>query len=339
MVLEGHKAARESIFRLPPRPDADAGAADQSTDVRTVEPDQTDRALGLILDDNPDDPRAAQHKVSGFRDVARMNGYDLKLMTVGFRGGDMTNACLFVPYAGGTALVFASRPHRRPAEADDDPAGLAAATLERACQWAFQSDATLLQALTHPADDDRRELFERCRFRFLTNLIYMARAAQPDTPAPDLPTDLTWLSYQPAHHELFQRTITGTYRDSLDCPELENLRTMEQVIEGHQAAGEFDPRLWQLLLRREEPVGVLLLAPVASAGTMDLTYMGLLPSARRSGLGELLLQEALYRTAAADVPSITLAVDCRNQPAYRRYERLGFEELLQRSALIRSARW
>ena len=50
-----------------------------------------------------------------------------------------------------------------------------------------------------------------------------------------------------AVHALFAETILQTYRDSLDCPGLNGVRQIEDIIAGHKASGEFDPALWFLL--------------------------------------------------------------------------------------------
>src|SRR3712207_8951894 len=40
---------------------------------------------------------------------------------------------------------------------------------------------------------------------------------------------------------------TTLFRSSLDCPALNGVRDMEDVLAGHKASGEFDPALWFLL--------------------------------------------------------------------------------------------
>lgn len=56
-------------------------------------------------------------------------------------------------------------------------------------------------------------------------------------------------------------------------------------------------------------------------GSVELTYLGVAPAARGSGLGKALLREFL---AAAHCP-VWLSVETDNLPALRLYQQLGFE--------------
>ena len=43
---------------------------------------------------------------------------------------------------------------------------------------------------------------------------------------------------------IFERAIERSYEQSLDCPELSELRTVQDALAGHRAAGTFDASLW-----------------------------------------------------------------------------------------------
>ena len=157
-------------------------------------------------------------------------------------------------------------------------------------------------------------------------------------------------TYSPATHGLFATTIMETYRDSLDCPGLNGLRDIEDVITGHKSSGEFDPNLWFLLCEHGHngnadggdpgptPVGVLLLSRVSRMETVELVYLGLVPAARGRGLGELLLKHALALVPAAGRSRLTLAVDAINAPAMRLYYRHGLQRVGARTAMMRELR-
>ena len=74
-----------------------------------------------------------------------------------------------------------------------------------------------------------------------------------------------------------------SYQQSLDCPLLNGLREIGDVIAGHQASGEFNPRFWFVLSERDMPRGVVLLNRVPRTDTAELVYFGLAPAARGAG--------------------------------------------------------
>ncbi len=119
-------------------------------------------------------------------------------------------------------------------------------------------------------------------------------------------------------------TLQRTYEGTLDCPEVNGARTIDEVIAGHQAQGRFDPDRWWLALRDGQPVGVMLLSELAESNDWEVAYMGLVPEARRQGLGRQLLLQALHAARAAGVRSVTLSVDGRNHPAWQLYVGTGF---------------
>src|SRR5438067_2423990 len=66
---------------------------------------------------------------------------------------------------------------------------------------------------------------------------------------------LRWQSYRSADREFFHKTLQFTYDGSLDCPELNGVRTIEEVVAGHIAQGQFDPDRWWLAWLENQPAG------------------------------------------------------------------------------------
>jgi ribosomal protein S18 acetylase RimI-like enzyme len=128
--------------------------------------------------------------------------------------------------------------------------------------------------------------------------------------------------------------LLATYNDSLDCPELTGLRPIEDILAGHRAAGQFDPRLWELFLVDDEPAGCLLLAPLHTAPSLEVVYMGVVPEHRGRGVGDALLRRALQQCREHGARLLTLAVDGRNAPAKRLYERFGLKTVARRDAYL-----
>jgi hypothetical protein len=134
---------------------------------------------------------------------------------------------------------------------------------------------------------------------------------------------------------LFAQTIFRTYQQSLDCPSLNGLRDMEDVLAGHKSSGEFDPRLWGLLCEGDEPRGVLLLARMQPAEALELVYLGLTPDARGRGIGDLLMGQAMSVASAERAGRLSLAVDSGNTPALKLYYRHGLQRVGAKDALMR----
>ena len=108
-------------------------------------------------------------------------------------------------------------------------------------------------------------------------------------------------------------------------PELEGARALDDIMEGHRAAGRFNAERWRLgyIPGRPEAASVLLLAEVPGRDVWEVVYLGLTPAARGQGLGRVVLQHAL-ELARATCSRLELAVDCRNTPATRLYHAAGF---------------
>ena len=189
----------------------------------------------------------------------------------------------------------------------------------------------LAQVLLDPADEISRRLYESRGFRRVAELLYLqARRAAGSSRPP--PAGLRLACVRAQTHDRFIAAIAETYQHSLDCPALNGLRDMNDVLAGHKASGEFDPALWVLLCEHVPghaggatgvggaaaacvAHGVLLLSKMPPGDVVELVYLGLTPAARGRGLGDLLLKEAMATVAAQGVSRLSLAVDSQNAPA------------------------
>jgi len=186
-----------------------------------------------------------------------------------------------------------------------------------------------------PGDSDAAGSLLGAGYRRLTSLIYLR--ARPRRPAcRSVASGLAWVSFTPERASLFERALALSYEQSHDCPELSALRTPADALAGHRASGVFDPSLWWVALRDGDPVGVILLARLAGARGLELVYMGASVGARGIGVGDALLERGFECALDQGVTSVTLAVDRRNGPARRLYERWGFVEVGVREAWITS---
>ncbi len=204
--------------------------------------------------------------------------------------------------------------------------------VQTALDWARDGGAKVAQAIVSPLDRPFTGALERCGFRHITNLDYFEHALEnllsPVSPG------ISYTTYNDRDHRLFHDTLQRTYQETLDCPELNGVRTMEEIIAGHQTQGVFRPERWLLAWHGEQPVAVALLAEIPDLDAWDLSYLGVVPEARRRGFGRDLATLALHLAKNAGAPKLLLAVDQRNQPAIQLYKELGFVSLEKREIYL-----
>lgn len=167
----------------------------------------------------------------------------------------------------------------------------------------------------------------------MADLLYLQAPVRRPAVSPTLPPTFGWQTYCPENHSLFADTISASYQHSLDCPALNGLRNIDDIIAGHKATGCFQPELWFLLLEADKPQAVLLLNTLANA-TLELVYLGLVPSARGRGLGNLLMQQTLACASRIGADRLYLAVDALNVPALKLYFRCGLQRVCAKTAVM-----
>jgi ribosomal protein S18 acetylase RimI-like enzyme len=158
----------------------------------------------------------------------------------------------------------------------------------------------------------------------VTELLYLERGtALPLAVSPGVPP-VDWRGFGPETEADFRAVLQGTYAGSLDMPELEGVRSLDDILASHRAGGRFSPERWQVGHVRGEPgaAAVLLLSELHDRDAWEVAYLGLTPPARGRGLGRAVLAHAL-ELAAPHAGRIELAVDLRNTPAHRLYRSAG----------------
>jgi ribosomal protein S18 acetylase RimI-like enzyme len=210
--------------------------------------------------------------------------------------------------------------------------------VENICDWFVETGGHLAQVLADPPQMALRQFFIGRGFREIAELHYLQANARKASP-PSLPQGLHWQLYSPQTHELFARAISASYEHSLDCPAMAGLREIQDVIAGHRASGEFDPRFWFVLMSdSEEPCGVLLLTRVPRNDLAELVYLGLASGFRGRGLGDILMRQAFWAVRQMELGRLTLAVDSKNAPALHLYYRHGLAHVASKTAMLRDLR-
>lgn len=344
-------------------------------------------AAARLLGEHAADPLLAAQR---FLESAPELGVDLDLMWCVLDdvppGSQQTvrNVALAVLGTGRTAMLFASGPARRGLKSSllrAKPTAIdhaeRVALIRHACEHVAQPsphrrNARLAQSLLESKETDAVRAFADAGFMRLGDLAYLRRRLSKSGPGagPEAMAKPTWpagvrvqslaelfaegRSAKEVDHLLIT-ALEQSYVDTQDCPELCGIRDVSDVLESHRSVGIFDPVLWWLVFKGDQPHGCMLLSACPEHQSVELVYLGLSPSVRGVGLGSTLLNfgiRRLYDTVLAFSPSampsesghatvngtggVTCAVDTRNAAAMRLYQRAGFERFATRVPMVRS---
>lgn len=235
--------------------------------------------------------------------------------------------CLLVPGAGALVWPPQTAAFDRPEQVEDE-------LVRHAIAWVRQRGAKLAQTLLAPQESYLAAPLLRNGFVHVTSLEYLWHALRVPADSLRPGRDLTYQTYKDGDKELFLRTLLRTYEETRDCPEINGVRNLDEILEGHRAQGVHDPDRWWLALADGRPAGVLLLTDIPEWHGWDVSYLGVVPEARRLGIGTELSRKALREARAAGARQLTLAVDARNLPACHLYRDLGFEPFDQREVYL-----
>jgi ribosomal protein S18 acetylase RimI-like enzyme len=239
---------------------------------------------------------------------------------------------LTIPSEGRTAMCFTSEVH------DEASRRQLTCLVEHAMAFLEDQAIDLAQGLLIPEDNLGREAFLEARFQELATLQYMECETASHQNKPLIPDQLKLVTYEEAHRSDLATALEGSYLNTLDCPGLRGLRDIDDVINGHQSTGHFDPSLWTLAIHDDQPVGCVLINESTTGRQAELVYLGLSPQVRGKGYGNVLTRHAMWLAARERLHFLSLAVDLKNTPALTLYESLGFSVTNHRLAVIRSTR-
>jgi len=218
-----------------------------------------------------------------------------------------------------------------PAMADGFPLEPMFEALVRYCRTQNAFAAVALADRDQPFDE--RALCSVGQFRFLSDLLHLATEVLPNEPM-NKPYRLQFVPLSdysagtPGHSEdiseRLARLVKATYQNSLDFPELMQIAPVEYVLQGYKSGALFRPELWFIIQKEGADIGVLLLTD-ASPEQLELTYMGLLESARRQGFSREIVRFAREITSREKRPLLLTSVDEKNIPACQSYLAQGFK--------------
>jgi hypothetical protein len=192
----------------------------------------------------------------------------------------------------------------------------------------------LVQSLLETDVGPDFERFMGAGFEHVCDLLYLVSLAKSFPTALPL-SEMEFLPVHEANLPRLSAIMERSYEGTLDCPRLNGIRSMDDVLAGYRASGVFLADRWLICRRANEDVGCLLLAEHLESDSWELVYMGLLPEHRGKGLGTDVVRHAQWLTHRAGRARLVLAVDASNGPAISTYSEAGFLAWDRRSVLLR----
>ncbi len=247
--------------------------------------------------------------------------------------GRLVGSVLGVVSPGKVAMILAS-----PCTPETALCDAVTQALEMLEQKARRAGLAILQSLIPRDGADRAQVLSKAGYTFLADMRYLALEVPRSLPAEPQAPNVVVEEYRSVDEATFRNVLGRTYEGSLDCPGLNGLRTMEEILLSHRHTGVHDPRLWLIAKVGDTPVGVALLTHVPLQSAMEIVYVGVVPEARGCSYGSYLVRLAIEHAMQANSTHLMLAVDHCNHYARKMYASFGFKETDRRHAWIRNLR-
>ena len=164
------------------------------------------------------------------------------------------------------------------------------------------------------------------QFQFLSDLIYLVAEVSP-IEATDKMYRLQFIPLSEHSDDVtdrLTRLVKETYSHSLDFPDLMQIAPVEHVVQGYKTGALFHPELWFFVQCEGVDIGALLLTDVPP-DQFELTYMGLIESARGQGFSREMVRFAKTMTNQWKRSLLLTSVDEKNIPACQCYLSQGFK--------------
>lgn len=190
------------------------------------------------------------------------------------------------------------------------------------------ADQRMLQIRTESLTEPAHRLYLAQGFESVFDELVMRRDLHQPLPDQPLPDGVTLTAWQPEVAEEFYQAYYAAFRERPGFPGLSAAEWIARVTENDHVPE------WSLLARAGGvPLGFVI-------GNTDLTtdppggfvwQIGVIPAARRRGLGSALLVETMRRMQAAGAPWADLTVHTNNPGAIQTYVQLGFATIGRRA--------
>jgi mycothiol synthase len=212
--------------------------------------------------------------------------------------------------------------------------------LRAAAAFVDERQIPLTQLVVSADDGYSPAACQAAGFPEFATLAYMyvdlkGRARRVPHPHFRMPPPLRFRGNADAEPERLERVVAQTYVGTLDCPRLDGVRPLSEVLQGYRTQGRYRPEHWYVVQAEEQDVGALILAEHPGLGNWELVYMGIAAPVRGRGWGEAVVAFAIDVAMRGGAERLVCAVDAANEPALNVYRRLGFVEWAQRIVYAR----
>lgn len=232
-------------------------------------------------------------------------------------GGKLHAAALVQALPGALGVAWVPRGHSTDA--------LDAVTAA-AVAWLRERNVKVCQAFAAPGEAADMAPLERVGFAHTTQLLFLRREIPRGGWIVQRAPQVS-LAAESLTSNAFAAALLATHEGTRDCPELNAPRTRDEILAGFTSPG------WAYRADHDgEPVGVVLIELMG--GLAELSYIGVVPSARGRGFGSDLLTLAMGGAGALGADTLALSVDARNAPAMHLYARHGFAEYDRREVWL-----
>src|SRR5262245_16405869 len=175
---------------------------------------------------------------------------DASTVAVLRRHQDVTGVMVFAVVPGGSGIVWPPQVADSPSKRVDQDA-----LINHALTKLREASARFAQCLLPPDELAEVAPLERHGFRRITTLIFLRHFRERPSRTEEHCREIRLLPFADADAELFSRAMEESNSDTLDCPEIQGLRTPAEVLEGYRAEAGADPGLWWLAFLGEDHAG------------------------------------------------------------------------------------
>ena len=298
----------------------------QSLRICPVSPENRPAALELAFDYLS--PEERQRQIESISSASSTGKHPWEGLLGAYRSGKLVGSIFSQIQPGKYAQVWLPR------LVQNEAAGTAVDLLRATVEWLEQGPVCMAQILLEAVAAEDEKTLSEGGFDYLTDLLYLV-CLEDDFPHAALPCPLEFEDYNSQNQDRLARIVDATYQETLDCPKLNNLRQLDDVLAGYRATGEFLPGLWLIVRYENRDVGCLLLADHPKYENMELVYMGVIPENRGQHWGADIARRAQWVARQAGRPRLVLAVDASNRPAIEMYASVGFRTWDQRQIYYR----
>jgi len=294
--------------------------------IQRVSPEGVSDALGLVLGS------LEKEKSGSYFDQLTREIRSGEISTDGLvearRGESLVGAVFSQLQAGKTAVVWPPR------IVAGEPPETAHRLLAQSAAWLAGQGVRIAHALLERVDRFDDAVLRGAGFSPLATLLYLV-SLEGEFPVSRPSGPLEFEPYHPGNHHRLAAIIQATYEHSLDCPSLDGIRKVEDVLAGYRATGSFAPCRWLIARHADRDVGCLILADHPEEENWELVYFGLVTTARGHGWGKQIVQYAQWLTRQAGRARLVAAVDAANRPALDIYTAAGFRAWDRRHVYVR----